>query len=129
MCSLKRWSAPFKKTKKKGGGRERCLLAASLLVCFIAWTELSTNETAHHVHPERKPPSRLISPTWQARPLDLSCSLSIPSLGLSSLKAMCFSHINFSCFPHYLLSFQLFHMSPLIVSVVSCPPHASENLE
>lgn len=108
MCSLKRWTRPSKKKPYhalcKGG---LCLLAASLLVCGVAWTELSTNEAAYHVCPERKPPPPIPPfppPTWPASPQDLSCRLSIPSLGLSSLKAMFLTPINSSCFQLSFLS-------------------------
>lgn len=114
MCSLKRWTRPSQKKEKYKSSRflQRrtvCWFAASLLVNWIAWTELSANEASYHVCPERKPPiSPFQPPTWPASPQDLSCSLSIPSLGLSSLNAMVLTAINSSTFNF--LSCQFFHV-------------------
>lgn len=99
----KRWTRPSKKHLITLSVKEDCLLAARLLVCCIAWTELSTNEAAYHVRPEKK------SPLLQ---------LSNPLIRAFLIECHVFTSHYFLFFLLYFLSCHFFfYVSLLIVSV------------
>lgn len=118
MCSLKRWTRPSKKKRNnphlafcKAG---QSLLAAGLLLCWFAWTELSTNEAAYHVCPERKPhhPSYVASQSTR--------SLLPPFHPL--IRALVFECFKLPLIPLTFNFLPFFLVSLLIASVCSLKP-------
>lgn len=118
MCSLKRWTRPPKKKRNnphlafcKAG---QSLLAAGLLLCCIGWTELSTNEAAYHVCPERKPhhPSYVASQSTR--------SLLPPFHPL--IRALVFECFKLPLTPLTFNFLPFFRVSLLIASVCSWKP-------
>lgn len=86
---------------------EQCFLAASLLVCYMAWTELNTNEAAPYVYTERKLPHP-IHPLGQLGHKISPAAFPSPSLGL------------FLWMPRVLLTLILRAFSSTLLSEIPC---------